>query len=314
MTQKAPGRSHRQGMTVVQLFQMFPDDGAAERWFEGQRWPNGNRHCPDCGSVNYGVAKSRKPMPYRCRDCRSYFSVKKGTAMQSAKIGYQKWAIAFYMMTTGIKGTSSMKLYRELGIRQATAWFMMQRIREGFMGGLDKPFPGPVEADETAVGGKRKNMHGKKRKQLTGRGSVGKTIVAGVKDRETKQVSAAVVDRTDAKTLQKFVTDRTEETATVHTDELTAYKGIPRHHETVNHSAGEYVRDDVTVNGMEGFWSLFKRGYHGTFHHLSEKHLNRYVAEFTGRNNIRDLDTLDQMAFLARGIVGKRCRYRDLVA
>ena len=314
MTQKAPGRSHRQGLTVVKLLKMFPDDATAEAWFEEQRWPNGERHCPDCGSVNYAVAKSRKPMPYRCRDCRGYFSVRKGTAMQSAKIGFQKWAITFYMMTTGIKGTSSMKLYRELGIRQATAWFMMQRIREGFMGGIDKPFPGPVEADETVVGGKRKNMHGKKRKQLTGRGSIGKAIVAGVKDRETKQVSAAVVDRTDAKTMHKFVSDRTEETATVYTDEATAYRGLPRHHEAVNHSAGEYVRDDVHTNGMEGFWSLFKRGYHGTFHHISDKHLDRYVAEFAGRNNIRDMDTLDQMAFLAKGIVGKRCRYRDLVA
>jgi transposase-like protein len=293
---------------------MFPDDATAEKWFEEQRWPNGERYCPDCGSVNYAVVKSRKPMPYRCRDCRSYFSVKKGTAMQSAKIGFQNWAIAFYMMTTGIKGTSSMKLYRELGVRQATAWFMMQRIREGFMGGIDKPFPGPVQADETAVGGKRKNLHAKKRKQFTGRGSVGKAIVAGVLDSETKKVSAAVVDKTDAATLQKFVTDRTEETAIVHTDESIAYTGIDRHHEAVNHSAGEYVRDDVTTNGMEAFFSLFKRGCHGTFHHLSDKHLDRYVAEFAGRNNIRDMNTIDQMAFLARGIVGKRCRYRDLVA
>ena len=314
MPHRAIGRSHREGMTVFQLLNMFPDDATAEQWFEEQRWPNGERHCPDCGSVNYAVVKSRKPMPYRCRDCRGYFSVKKGTAMHSAKIGFQKWAIAFYMMTTGIKGTSSMKLYRELGIRQATAWFMMQRIREGFMGGIGKPFPGPVDADETAVGGKRKNVHGKKWKQLTGRGSVGKAIVAGVKDRESKKVSVAVVDRTDAETLHKFVMDRTEETATVHTDELTAYKGLPRHQETVNHGAGECVRDDVTVNGMEAFWSLLKGGYYGTFHHLSDKHLDRYVAEFTSRSNIRDMDTLGQMSFLARGIVGKRCRYRDLLA
>jgi len=314
MAHKAPGRSHRTGMTVIELLKLFPDDGAAERWFEEQRWPNGERFCPDCGSTRTAVVASRKPMPYRCRDCRAHFSVRKGTAMQSSKIGFQKWAIAFYMMTTGIKGTSSMKLYREVGIRQATAWFLMQRIREGFMGGIDKPFPGPVEADETAVGGKRKNMHAKKRKHLTGRGSVGKAIVAGVKDQATKRVSAAVVDKQDAETLQKFVTDRTEAGATVYTDEAGAYTGIDRQHETVKHGDGEYVRGDVTINGMEGFWSLFKRGYHGTFHHLSDKHLDRYVAEFTGRNNIRDMDTIDQMRFLARAIVGKRIRYADLVA
>lgn len=314
MPHRAAGRSHREGLTVVQLLKMFPDDATAEKWFEEPRWPSGECHCPDCGLINFAVVKSRKPMPYRCRDCRSYFSVKKGTAMQSAKIRYQNWAIAFYIMTTGLKGTSSMKLYRELGIRRATAWFMMPRIREGFMGGIGKPFPSPVKADETAVGGKRKNMHAKKRKQFTGRGSVGKAIVAGVRDRKTKRVSAAVVDKTDAAPLQKFVTDRTEETATVHTDESTAYTGIDRHYEAVNHRAGEYVRDDVTTNGMEAFFSLFRRGYHGTFHYLSNKHLDRYVAEFTGRNNIRDMDTIDQMAFFARGIVGKRCRYKDLVA
>ena len=313
MTQKAPGRSHRTGMTVMELLRKFPDDEAAEKWFEAQRWPEG-RFCPDCGSTNTVVVASRKPMPYRCRDCRHHFSVRKGTVMQSSKLGLQKWAIALYMMTTGIKGTSSMKLYLEVGIRQGTAWFLMQRIREGFMDGQDKPFPGPVEADETFVGGKRKNMPKAKRAALKGRGGVGKAIVVGVKDRPSKRVSAAVVENTEADTLQGFVTERTAEDATVYTDESKSYIGIPREHDTVTHSAGEYVKGDASTNGMEGFWSLFKRGYHGTFHHLSEKHLDRYVQEFTGRNNIRDLDTIDQMAALVRGMVGRRLRYRELVA
>ena len=317
MTQKAPGRAHRISMTVMELLRRFPDDAKAERWFEETRWPDG-RFCPDCGSVNTVSIASRKPMPYRCRDCRAHFSVRKGTVMQSSKLGLQKWAIALYMMTTGIKGTSSMKLYREVGIRHATAWFLMQRIREGFIKGHDLPFPGPVEADETAVGGKRKNMSNAKRKELrdagAGRDSVSKAIVAGVKDRESRQVSAAVVEWTDAKTLQRFVLDRTENVGTVYADESRAYTGLPRAYEAVNHSAGEYVRSEVTVNSMEGFWSLFRRGYHGTFHHLSGKHLDRYVREFTGRNNIRDLHALEQMAFLARAIVCKRLRYADLVA
>lgn len=304
-------------MTVIELLERFPDDATAERWLEAIRWPHG-RFCPDCGSTNTVVIASRKPMPYRCRDCRAHFSVRKGTVMQSSKLGLRKWAIAIYMMTTGIKGTSSMKLYREVGIRQATAWFLMQRIREGFIKGHNLPFPGPVETDETAVGGKRKNMSKAKRKELreagAGRGSVGKAIVAGVRDRESKQVSAAVVERTDAETLQSFVLDRTESTATVYIDESRAYTGLPRAHEVVNHSTGEYVRGDAAVNGMEGFWSLFKRGYHGTFHHLSVKHLDRYLREFTGRNNIGDMDTQAQMEFLARSIVGKRLRYQDLVA
>ena len=313
MTQKAPGRSHRTGMTVMELLRKFPDDAAAEAWFEAQRWPEG-RFCPDCGSTNTVVVASRKPMPYRCRDCRHHFSVRKGTVMQSSKLGLQKWAVAIYMMTTGIKGTSSMKLYRELGIRQATAWFLMQRIREGFIEGENKPFPGPVEVDETYVGGKLGNMSAKGRKKARQKPDLGKTIVVGAKDRPSKRVSAAVVEYADKLTLQDFVTERTADDATVYTDESRAYKGLPREHDTVKHSAGEYVKGEASTNGMESFWSLFKRGYHGTFHHLSEKHLDRYVREFTGRNNIRDMDTIDQMAALVRGMDGKRLRYLDLVA
>ena len=162
-------------------------------------------------------------------------------------------------------------------------------------------------------------MSNKKRKGRKeagiGRGTAGKAIVAGVKDRETKKVSVAVVHGTDAKTLQEFVTDCTEEMATVYTDEAGAYEGIDRAHESVNHSAHEYVRDGhVYTNGIEALWSLFKRGYHGRFHRFSDSHLPRHLAEFEGRNNIRDMDTIDQMAFIARGMVGNRIKYDDLVA
>ena len=295
MSKRGPGRSDREGVSIIDLFRIFPDDKAAEDWFEAQRWPNGERFCPDCGSINYGIIESRKPMPYRCRDCREYFSVRKGTVMQSSKLGLQKWIIAIYMMTTGIKGTSSMKLHRELGIRQATAWHLMQRIREGFTGGENLPLPGPVEVDETYIGGRERNKHASK-KIRAGRGTVGKTAIVGAKDRATNVVSATVVDGTDAKTLQGFVCERTAQDATVYTDDHAGYKGLPRAHETVKHSISEYVNGQAHTNGIESFWSLLKRGYHGTYHHMSRKHLQRYVTEFAGRHNVRGLNTIDQMS------------------
>ena len=313
MTQKGPGRAHREGLTVIELLRMFPDDAAAEAWFEKQRWPEG-RFCPDCGSTNTVRVKSRKPMPYRCRDCRNHFSVRKGTVMQSSKLGLQKWAIALYLTTTGIKGTASMKVYRELGMRQATAWHLMHRIREAFDEGVGLPFPGPVEIDETKIGGKFKNMHGRKRHEARQKPDLGKATVAGIRDRDTARIVAKVVPNAKRTTLKQLLMAHVSPAAIVYHDDARAYLRIPFAHEAVNHSAGEYVRGAVHTNGMESFWSLLKRGINGTFHHLSQKHLHRYISEFSGRHNMRDMDTVDQMATLARGMVGKRLRYRDLVA
>ena len=126
-------------------------------------------------------------------------------------------------------------------------------------------------------------------------------------------MSAAVVGNTDAKTLQGFVGDHVAEGATIYTDDHGGYQGMPFEHETVKHSISEYVNGMAHTNGIESFWALLKRGYHGTYHHMSEKHLNRYVGEFSGRHNDREVDTIDQMAAIIRGLVGKRLRYQDLI-
>ena len=145
-----------------------------------------------------------------------------------------------------------------------------------------------------------------KRKAMSGRGTAGKAIVAGAKDRATNRVSAAVVDTTDKRTLQRFIADRAA-------DDAGGYQGMPFDHEAVNHSAGEYVRGMAHTQGIESFWATLKRAHKGTFHKLSPKHLHRYVTEFAGKHNSRDVDTVDQMNAVLAGMVGKRLMYRDLV-
>jgi len=313
---EAPGKNYREGISLVELFDMFPDNETARKWFEGQMWPDGPV-CPHCGTHNVQCDINHKTMTHRCRECddKPMFSVKKGSIMEGSNIPYRKWAIAVYLFTTSLKGVSSMKLHRDLKISQKSAWYMLHRIREVY--GTDNPlYDGPVEVDETYMGGKRKNMSNKKRKALkdTGRGAVGKTAVVGMKDRETNEVTATVVNSTDADTLQGFVTENTEETATVYTDDARAYNGIERPHESVRHSVSEYVRDQAHTNGIESFWAMLKRGYIGTYHHMSKKHLNRYVGEFAGRHNDRQSDTVNQMSNLAKGMVGKQLTYKELVS
>ena len=310
---KAPGKAFRKGISLKQICQMFPDDATAEQWFIEQRWPNGVC-CPMCGSLNVQTGCKHKTMKFRCREkeCGKKFSTKTGTVMEGSKIGYQDWTIATFEIMTSLKSVSSMKLRRDLGITQKSAWFLAHRLRSALTqdGG---PFSGPVEVDETYVGGRRRNMSNAKRKGLTGRGAVGKTAVVGAKDRATKQVAARVVESTDQMTLQGFVTEHAAEGATVYTDDAGAYESLPFNHATVKHSLSEYVKGDVHTNGIESLWSMLKRAHKGTFHKMSPKHLDRYIQEFAGRHNLREQDTIEQMKTVTDRMTGKRLRYRQLI-
>ena len=223
MAQKAPGKHYRTGISLMELFEMFPDNETAMQWFVEARWPDGIC-CAYCESENVKVGAKHRSMPYRCNDCKKNFSPKSNSLMHGSNISYQKWVIAIYLVTTNLKGVSSMKLRRDLNITQKAAWHMLHRIRE-FYFRTNEPFAGEVEADEAGFGGKRKNMHHSKRKHLKGRGMEGKTIVAGLKDRERNQIRARVVPSRKKAVMHPFVHENTTEDARLYTDEAAWVQG-----------------------------------------------------------------------------------------
>ena len=258
--------------------------------------------------------KNEKPQPYRCKDCRKHFSIRTKSVLAESNIPLHKWLLATFLLTTNLKGVSSYKLARDLGITQKTAWFLAHRIRKVYENQLEAKLDSPVEADEAYFGGKYHNMHASKKPAYTA-GTVGKTPVVAVKSRATKKVKARVTNPVSSMTLQRLIEETAEKGSTVYTDQHQGYIGLKKKnykHESVNHGIGEYIRGQAHTNGVESFWSMFKRGYMGVYHQMSVKHLQRYVDEYAGRHNGRQEPTMSQISGVVQGMLGKRLSYKEL--
>ena len=290
----------------------FNDEDAAREHLESVRWPHGPV-CPHCGGTERNSrlnGTAHRPGLLFCGDCRSQFSVTVGTVFESSKVALHKWVFATHLMCASKKGVSAKQLERMLGVTYKTAWFMAHRIREamniepaGTMGGS-----APVEVDETYWGNVGKQAPG-------ARGGAHKMKVVSLVERNGQKRSFHVTN-VDAVTLRPILTAQIAKRARVMTDEAKVYTKIGAEflsHETVNHSAEEYARGDVTTNTVESSFAILKRGLYGTFHSVSEQHLQRYATEFDFRWNTRQklgfTDT-DRAAEVLRNVGGKRLTYR----
>jgi transposase-like protein len=299
---------------------IFHNEDAALAHIEKSRWPDGP-YCPHCGSVNvHRMAGKTQAGMFLCNDCRDKFTVRVGSVFERSHIPLHKWLLALHLMAASKKGVSAHQLHRMLGITYKSAWFMAHRIREamkddvatsGPLGGEGKI----VEADTTFVGGKEKNKHVGKRK-AGNIGGMGKQIVHTLVERNGRARSHHIANIT-GKTLRPMIVKNVSRKSTLMTDTAGGYMGVGKEfarHEMVDHGKDEYVRGDAHSNTVEGYFSILKRGVNGTFHHISEAHLHRYLAEFDFRYSNRmalGVDDGERAALALKGAEGKRLTYRQ---
>jgi transposase-like protein len=298
---------------------MFHDADKARVWLEAQLWKDGPI-CPHCGVVNEATlmkGDTTRPGLHQCNACREPFTVTLGTLYERSKVPLNKWLAATHLMMASKKGMSALEIGRLLGLSKKTAWFLCHRIRESLREMKPNPMGGEgkmVEIDETFVGGLEKNKHRSKRKHV-GTGGAGKEAVFSLVERGGR-VQSHHVPAVTARTLRPILHAQLHAKTYVMTDEGATAKSLGKgfeKHGMVNHSIGEYVRGDIHTNTIEGYFSILKRGVVGTYHHVSQQHLKRYLAEFDYCYNEREalgVDDATRMAKSIPGIVGKRLTYR----
>lgn len=285
-------------MNIIQVYKRFPTQKICLKHLELKRW-NNKPFCPYCKSP------SATPMPkenrYHCNSCNTSYSVTVATIFHKTKLDLQKWFLALSLILNAKKGISSRQLARDLGVNKNTAWYMQMRIRNAMVDQGDL-FEGIIEADETYIGGKNKNKHKNKKVQGgQGRNTRDKTPIFGILERGGKIKAIKVKDVT-SRTLKSFIGENTTKGSTIITDDWKSYRGLNNkyQHLVVAHCKGEYVNGIIHTNTIEGFWSLLKRGITGQYHHVTKKHIDKYIDEFCYRyNNRSTLDLFEKTLKLA---------------
>lgn len=297
--------------TLMEAIQYFSDPLTCIQFFAGLRWENGQAECPRCQSRRVSFLTTR--LMWKCLDCKKQFSIKVGTIFEDSAIGLDKWLCAMFLIANCKNGVSSYEIARDLHITQKSAWFMLQRIRHAMHTGTFSKLSGQVEADETYIGGKARNMHVAKRARvITGTGGKDKTAIMGILERGGK-VRTKVIDNTKKKTLQAEIREHVLAGSALFTDALKSYEGMTEfQHEVVDHAV-EYVRGEVHTNGMENFWSLLKRSLGGTYVSVEPFHLFRYLDEQTFRYNARHTTDADRFVQLCSNVAGRRLTWDQLL-
>lgn len=300
----------RSTISTFELFERFPDEKSARTYIERRLW-KGGVHCPKCGMKDNTPRKGRKGF-HLCNPCRLEFTIRTGTIFGRSHVPLHKWIYAMYLLVTSRKGISSLQLSKEIGVKQHTAWFMLQRLREA-CGSKVEMLHGTVEADETVVGGLESNKHMSIRLRT---GVPPKSVVIGMRERGGRTV-AEVLQSHGGTAIRNAVIANVEPGTRLMADENPSYTklgGQGYEVQTVSHIKDEYVRGNVHTNGIESVWAVMKRGLHGVYHHASKKHLGRYVSEFTFRLNEGNVGrhTWERLDSLVDAVAGKRITYEEL--
>ena len=301
---------------IIELVEFFRTEEICVKFLKSILWVNGAK-CPHCGGCEIMEYKSDFKRN-RCKSCKKDFSIKAGTIFEDSNIPLKKWFMAMYIFNAHKKGISSVQLAKDISITQKSAWFILQRLRHASKNLFINEFEGVTEIDEAYIGGSESNRHAKDKKE---NGEKPKTVVIGLVNRDTKQVKAMKVPTAEKDFLLPKINLNVKNGSTIVTDSYHAYKDLKNNftHKSVKHSAGEYVRIEATTafkihtNSIEGFWSLVKRGINGTYHWVSKKHINKYLAEYSMRYNSREMSDVARFELFCNNTQGKLL-YKDLIA